>query len=214
MVTDLVVGRGVIRHSFEVGDAAMPAPLPISTERDAAELRRLARHERDGRVSARLLALANALDGLPREEAARLAGMTGQTLGDWVHRYNAEGVEGLRDRHRAGRACALDEGQQATLKALVLKGPTLERDGCVAWRLHDLCRLVERRFGVSYSETGMLRLLKSLDLSWQKTRPVHPEADCRAQERFKKPFRPQSGRWRPVTRRRSGSSCGSPMRPE
>ena len=66
----------------------MPAPLSIRTDRDAGELRRLARCERDGRVSARLLALANALDGLPREEAARLAGMTGQTLGDWVHRYN------------------------------------------------------------------------------------------------------------------------------
>ena len=77
------------------------AALAIRTDRDAAELRRLARRERDGRVSARLLALANALDGLPREEAARLAGMTGQTLGDWVHRYNEEGVEGLRDRPRS-----------------------------------------------------------------------------------------------------------------
>ena len=164
----------------------MPAPLMIRTDRDAAELRRLARRERDGRVSARLLALANALDGLPREEAARLAGMTGQTLGDWVHRYNAEGVEGLRDRPRAGRPCRLDEGRQATLKALVLKGPKLERDGCVAWRARDLRELVERRFGVRYSETGMLRLLHGLDLSWQKARPVHPEADPKAQERFKK----------------------------
>jgi transposase len=164
----------------------MPAPLPIRTDRDAAELRRLARRERDGRVSARLLALANALEGMPREEAARLAGMTGQTLGDWVHRYNAEGVEGLRDRHRPGRPCALDEGRQAALKALILKGPKLERDGCVAWRARDLCGLVERRFGVSYSETGMLRLLKGLDLSWQKARPIHPEADPKAQERFKK----------------------------
>ncbi len=48
----------------------MPAPLPIRTDHDAAELRRLARRERDGRVSARLLALANALEGLSREEAA------------------------------------------------------------------------------------------------------------------------------------------------
>lgn len=91
----------------------MPSALPIRSDRDAAELRRLARRECDGRISARLLALANALDGLPREEAARLAGMTGQTLGDWVHRYNEEGVEGLRDRPRSGRPCALDEGQQA-----------------------------------------------------------------------------------------------------
>jgi transposase len=164
----------------------MPAPLPIRADRDAAELRRLARRERDGRVSARLLALANALEGLPREEAARLAGMTGQTLGDWVHRCNAEGVEGLRDRPRPGRPCALDEGRQAALKALILKGPKLERDGCVAWRARDLCGLVERRFGVRYSETGMLRLLKGLDLSWQKARPIHPEADPKAQERFKK----------------------------
>jgi transposase len=191
----------------------MPVALPINTDRDAAELRRLARRERDGRVSARLLAIANALDGLPREEAARLAGMTGQTLGDWVHRYNTEGVEGLRDRHRAGRACALDEGQQAALKALVLQGPKLERDGCVAWRLRDLCDLVERRFGVRYSETGMLRLLRGLDLSWQKARPVHPEADRQAQERFKKPCPPCLGTWQPVIRRRSGSSCGSPTRP-
>ena len=165
----------------------MPAPLPIRTDRDAAELRRLARRERDGRVSARLLALANALDGLSREEAARLAGMTGQTLGDWVHRYNEEGVEGLRDRPRPGRPCALDEGQQAALKAIILQGPKLERDDCVAWRARDLCDVVERRFGVRYAENGMLRLLKGLDLSWQKARPVHPEAGPMAQERFKKP---------------------------
>jgi transposase len=165
----------------------VPAPLMIRTDRDAAELRRLARRERDGRGSARLLALANALDGLPREEAARLAGMTGQTLGDWVHRDNAEGVEGLRDRPRPGRPCALDEGRQAALKALVLRGPDLERDGCVAWRARDLCALVEERFGARYGESGMLKLLKGLDLSWQKARPVHPEADPKAQERFKKP---------------------------
>src|SRR3954454_11491831 len=124
---------GRLRRSGGIvfGDAAVPAPLSIRTDRDPAELRRLARRERDGRVSARLLALANALEGLPREEAARRAGMTGQTLGDWVHRYNAEGVEGLRERPRPGRPCALDEGQQATLKALVLRGPDLKRDGCV-----------------------------------------------------------------------------------
>jgi transposase len=80
----------------------------------------------------------------------------------------------------------LDEGQQAALKAIILKSPRLERDGCVAWRTRDLCDVVERRFGVRYAETGMLRLLKSLDLSWQKARPVHPEADPGAQERFKK----------------------------
>src|SRR5215217_8172905 len=161
--------------------------VPIAAGRTPAELRALARRERDGRVSSRLLALANALDGMRRDEAARAAGMDRQTLRDWVHRYNAEGVAGLRDRPRPGRPCALDEGRQAALKALILRGPRLGRDGCVAWRARDLCALAERRFGVRYGESGMARLMKRLDLSRQKARPVHPEADQKARERFKKP---------------------------
>src|SRR3954465_13094721 len=169
--------------------------VPITTGRPPAELRALARRERDGRVSARLLALADALDGMSRDQAARAAGMDRQTLRDWGHRYNAAGVEGPRDRARGGglpgrprpgRPCALDEGQQAALKGLVLRGPRLERDGCAAWRARDLRGLAERRFGGRYSESGVRRLLRGPGLSWQKARPVHPEADPKAQERFKK----------------------------
>ena len=51
----------------------MPAPLSIRTDRDAAELRRLARRERDGRVSARLLmAAAEALPATDRAFVERL----------------------------------------------------------------------------------------------------------------------------------------------
>src|SRR6185369_16214118 len=155
-------------------------------EPGAGDLRREAARCRDARAARRMLALALVLEGSSREDAARAAGMDRQTLRDWVHRYNAEGIEGLRDRPRPGRPCGLDEGRQAALKALILRGPRLERDGCVAWRARDLRGLVERRFGVRYSESGVRRLLRGLDLSWQKARPVHPEADPRAQERFKK----------------------------
>ncbi|MBX6328934.1 MAG: hypothetical protein IRY89_10185 [Pseudolabrys sp.] len=43
----------------------------------APELRRLARAEANRRASLRMLAVANALEGLARAEAARLAGMLG-----------------------------------------------------------------------------------------------------------------------------------------
>jgi transposase len=164
----------------------MGAALAIRTDLEAAELRRRARRERDGRVSARLIALANVLDGMSRAAAARAAGMDRQTLRDWVIRFNAAGVEGLRDRPRSGRRAWLGEGQQATLKAIVLRGPDPERDGISAWRIVDLCRIAEERYGVVYREGGMRRLIKALGLSWQKTRPRHPKADGAAQERFKK----------------------------
>ena len=85
----------------------------IATGRTPAELRALARRERDGRVSARLLALANALDGMSRDQAARAAGMDRQTLRDWVHRYDAEGVGACATgRGRAGPARSTRAGRR------------------------------------------------------------------------------------------------------
>jgi transposase len=168
------------------------AALPIRDDIAAAELRRRARRERDGRVSARLIAIANALEGMGRATAARLAGMDRQTLRDWVHRYNAEGIAGLSNRPLPGRAPKLSEGQMATLKAIVLRGPDPTVDGVERWRIVDLCRVAEERWGAAYSETGMLRLLWSLDLSHRKTRPVHPKTDPKAQHAFKKGGSPRA----------------------
>jgi transposase len=164
----------------------MPEALPIRDDMPPGELRRLARRESNGRVGSRMLALAHALEGMDRGQAARLAGMDRQTLRDWVIRFNEGGVEGLRDRPKSGRRSWLDEGQLASLRALVLRGPDPERDGVSTWRAKDLCRIVAQRFGVTYSENGMLRLLHDLGLSWQKARPIHPEADLNTQARFKK----------------------------
>ena len=97
--------------------------LAIRDDTSPEELRRQARRERDGRVSARLIAIANALEGMDRASAARLAGMDRQTLRDWVHRYNAEGIAGLCNRPAPGRRPKLSKGQMAALKMVVLAGP-------------------------------------------------------------------------------------------
>src|SRR3712207_8115994 len=76
--------------------------LPIRDDVPAAELRRLARREPDRAAAARMFAIANALEGMSRAEAARLAGMERQALRDAVVRYNAEGLAGLRNRPHPG----------------------------------------------------------------------------------------------------------------
>ena len=43
-------------------------------------------------------ALAMVLEGYSRTDAAQMNGMDRQTLRDWVHRYNADGVPGLISR--------------------------------------------------------------------------------------------------------------------
>ena len=163
----------------------MPA-LAIRQDLPAAELRRLARREPDRRAAMRLLAIASALEGRSRAEAARLAGMERQALRDAVIRYNAEGPQGLHDRPRSGRPEGLTAGQQAALKAWVLRGPRPERDGVGAWRLADICARAEGAYGVRYSEWGMSRLLRRLGLSRQKARPSHPQGSAAERAAFKK----------------------------
>jgi transposase len=183
---------------------AMPA-LAIRQDRSATELRRLARFEPDRRAAMRLLAIANALEGMSRAEAARLAGMERQALRDAVIRYNAQGPAGLHDRPRSGRPEALTEGQQAALKAWILRGPDPERDGVSAWRVVDVCDHAEKAYGVRYSEWGMARLLKRLGLTWQKARPKHPQGNAAEQAAFKK------GAWVEARRDRQGASgCEGP----
>jgi transposase len=163
----------------------MPA-LAIRQDLSAEELRRSARREPDRRAAMRLLAIANALGGLSRAEAARSAGMERQALRDAVLRYNAEGVDGLHDRPRSGRPEGLTPGQQAALKAWVLRGPDPEREGVSAWRLVDIRDHAERAYGVRYSEWGMACLLKRLGLSRQKARPSHPRGSAAARAAFEK----------------------------
>jgi transposase len=167
------------------GRLTMPA-LAICQDLPAAELRSLARHEPDRRAAMRLLAVAHALDGFSRAEAARLAGMERQALRDAVLRCNAEGPSGLHDRPRSGRPEGLTPGQQAALKAWVRRGPNPERDKVSAWRLVDICAHAEQAYGVRYSEWGMSRLLKRLGLSRQKARPLHPQGSATERAAFEK----------------------------
>ena len=69
----------------------------------------------------RMLGIANALEGMTRAEAARLAGLERQALRDAVLRFNAEGLDNLRDRPKSGRPPALSEGEQAVLRATVFR---------------------------------------------------------------------------------------------
>ena len=160
--------------------------LEIRRDRTSVVLRRLAKSERDGRVSRRILAVANALDGMSREEAAKSAGMDRQTLRDWVLRYNAHGIDGLFDRWNGGRPSTFTAEEQAQLVEIVLAGPDPEVSGRSALTLEDLAGICEQRFGKRMHPWSLGRLLKRLGLSRQKTRPSHPMKDEAAAAALKK----------------------------
>jgi len=166
----------------------MVAAVAISrTDLDAAGLRRAAGRERDAAASRRMLALALVLEGLTRTEAARAAGMDRQTLRDWVHRYNAEGLAGLRDRvGETGPKRRLSPEQETELADWVRRGPDLATDGVVRWRRADLARVIAERFGIVLAERSVGHVLRRLGFRRLCVRPRHPGHDAAAQASFRR----------------------------
>jgi transposase len=156
--------------------------LSIRRDRTPAVLRKLAKGESDARITRRILAIANALDGMSREAEAQAAGMDRQTPRDWVIRYNEDGLDGLADRPRDGRPPKLDAEEKAELYRLVLDGPVPEASGLSAFTREDLVRICKKRFAKSLHVTSM----GELGLSRQKARPSHPAKNPAAQAAFKK----------------------------
>ena len=180
-------------------------------ELGAGELRREARRCRDAAASRRMLALALVLEGSSRAEAARHAGMDRQTLRDWVHRYNAGGLDALRDRPRSGRRPRLTPEQGAELATVVEQGPDPDRDGVVRWRRVDLQALIEARFAVRLHERTVGKVLRRLGFTRLSVRPKPPEADQAAQAAFRKAspswWRERCPSTPAASRSRSGSRC-------
>jgi len=154
----------------------------------AAELRAASAKCMDGAQVRRILALALVLEGRPRREAASLNGMDRQTLSDWVHRYNAAGIEGLKSRKSPGREPLLTAAQKAELRELVIQGPDPAVHNVVRWRCVDLRAEVARRWQVEVHESKIGAWLGELGLTRLQPRPVHPKKDPQAETAFKKTF--------------------------
>lgn len=152
----------------------------------AAELRKLAKKQTKPLIVRRMLAIALVLEGVDRQTAARSCGMDRQTLRDWVHHYNAEGIAGLRERRTSGHKSPLGAREKAALSAMIEAGPDPEVHHVVRWRRVDLRDELKTQFGVEVHERTVGKYLAELGYRRLSVRPQHPDSDPVAQEAFKK----------------------------
>ena len=151
-----------------------------------ADLRQTAARTQDAKVARRMLAIALVLEGSSRTDAAQSCAMDRQTLRDWVHRYNADGLDGLSDQpRRNGPKPRLSTEQQAAVADWVDQGADLERDGVVRWRRIDLRQRIKQTFDVCLHERTVGKLLHKLSFRRLSVRPKHPQSDPEAQASFR-----------------------------
>ncbi len=162
------------------------AGIKLRADFSSKDLRALARKSDDGKQTRRLMALAGILDGLSRAQAAEIGLMDRQTLRDWVHRFNAEGPNGLKDRKSPGPNPRLTTAQHDRLKKIISEGPDFAETGIVRWRCVDIVHVIKTEFEVEYHESTVGKLMHSLGFSHVSARPQHPKQDPEVIEAFKK----------------------------
>jgi transposase len=177
----------------------MGTAIAARTDYTSKELRELAAGVKNAAQARRLLAIAAALDGYSRAEAAEIGGMDRQTLRDWIIRFNQQGPDGLVNKPSPGGPSKLTDAHKAFLARLVEQGPVPAIHGVVRWRACDLIMRLQEEFGISVSDDTVYRALKELGFSHVSARPRAYQQDPEVIEAFKKTFLPAWRKSRPAS---------------
>ena len=104
-----------------------------------------------------------------------------QTVRDWIHRYNAEGLEGLFDRPRPGRKRRISEAERSRVIGLVKGVPpgrlTRQGEGLQAeqegegshWTLDSLAQAAQAE-GIAIHRSQVRRILLAEGIAWRSVR--------------------------------------------
>jgi len=100
---------------------------------------------------------------------AEIHGISFKQITNWVHRFESEGLEGLRDRKGRGRKSLLSKDKLERIKTLVLKErPSDHGYENNKWTGPLLAEWIENNFGIKYQRAQIYNLLRKLGIEFQK----------------------------------------------
>jgi transposase len=108
------------------------------------------------------------LKGKTAPEVAKAVGAPRQTVYRWLGVLQEYGIEGLREMSKGGRPAWITSEQLDELRELLLAGPIANGYGTDLWTLKRVRLLIEKQFGITYSDVHVWRILGSLGFSSQK----------------------------------------------
>jgi transposase len=127
----------------------------------------------------RLYAVYQIAKGKDAKALEDLYSSSHKSICNWVHRYNAEGIEGLKDRPRSGRKPFLDPHQKAELEIVLQTNPLEYGYHTATWTGILVMDYVKKRFGVVYKKAQIYNIIHTLGFSFQKGKGYYPEMEER-----------------------------------
>lgn len=132
----------------------------------------------------RYLAFAHIQAGKSFVKAAAAVRVNLRSLMRWIHKFRANGLEGLKDKPGRGAKPCLPPEHRSAFKQAVLELQQSRIGGRI--RGKDILELMKKKYGVDPSLSTIYNTLRTVDLVWITGRSVHPKTDKEAQEAFKK----------------------------
>jgi transposase len=145
------------------------------------------------KIGLRLYAVYQVSLGQPSRKLEELYNTSFKQITNWVHRFEKEGLDGLRDKPGRGRKSNLTLEQQKRLTELLEKeSPQDYQYNTNTWTGPLLIDWISNHFNVTYKKAQIYNIIKSLGFSYQKSRGIYPETSPEAQEAFKEDLKKTS----------------------
>ena len=150
---------------------------------DRQRLEQLVKSEKSAKQRDRYRAVLLAIDGHEGDDTAVRIGRSPRFVDEWAARYRHGGIDALRGKKYPGRKPKLTPQQEEQLKARLDAGPRPD-DGVCTLRGKDICRIIEKEFGVVHTLGGIYDVLRRLGYSSLVPRPRHRKNDPEAMKTF------------------------------
>lgn len=160
----------------------------------AEEIKFLIKRDERYTIGLRLYAVYQVALGMPSRKLEALYQTSFKQITNWVHRFEVEGIEGLRDKPGRGRKPSLSTEQMQALKELLQQGsPEDHGYNSGTWTGPMLIDWIRNSFGIEYKKAQIYNIVKQMGFSYQRAKGFYPEADVRAQQDFKEDLKKNAG---------------------
>lgn len=138
--------------------------------------------------------------GWKQQQIAQALGVTQGAVSQWLAQARQGGIEALRARPVPGSPAKLQAEQLHQLPSLLERGATAWGFAGEVWTCARVAQVIRREFGVTYHESHVGRLLKTLGAKgWSRQKP----ARCARQRDEAAIAQWQQERWPALKKRRS-----------
>jgi transposase len=138
------------------------------------------------KIGMRLYAVYQVSLGRPSRKLEDFYNTSFKQITNWVHRFEREGLDGLRDKPGRGRRSRLSADQQGRLSKLIMdESPVDYGFNTDTWTGPILIEWIKSQFDIVFKKAQIYNILRKNGFSYQKARGFYPEADLEKQEVFK-----------------------------